>query len=113
MARKKAEKEVVEEVQDDTKYLSEAEMRLLEDANFKKKQSELEYKLARKEVEIASLRAQVLKSYIADLERTAKDVKEQGIGAVEAYVELTAMLKAKYGLGEKWGYDPFTGEIKE
>jgi hypothetical protein len=108
--RKKKEEEVVV---DETKYLSESDMRQMETANAQIREAEAAAKLAAKDVEIVKLRTEIMKLKISEMERELKSKKEALAGAQASYKAFTEVLRNKHDLSYKWGYDPFTGEIEE
>jgi hypothetical protein len=109
-SRKKKEEEVVA---DETKYLSESDMRRMETANAQIREAESAAKMAAKDVEIVKLRTEIMKLKISEMERELKSKREALVGAQTSYKTFTEVLRTKHELSSKWGYDPFTGEIEE
>jgi len=95
------------------KVLSEADMRKLESAASDRKIATLEVLLSERDLQVEKLKLKLQSKLIEDKERELISIRESRTVKINCYIDITNSLRARFKVGEAWGYDPLSGEIKE
>lgn len=109
-----------EKVEDDKMYLSESELRSLENVHNEQRVSEKDVKISSLNVKIAELELKLFSANYTlkskELEELKKDREQKNYKFQknkEKGAKIVSEIGESKGLKKQWGFDPITGEINE
>jgi chromatin remodeling complex protein RSC6 len=113
-------KKVVKKNKIKDNILNEAQLREIDNAHCQQQICEVKLKCEkiildklRSEIELIDAKFKLKKNELKEQSLKISDHEKDLIKAKEVGKKLTNRIKEEYGLKDKWGYDPITGEIKD